>query len=170
MGNTSKTISIGHSTHVQSPTQPFVVDSVGSLADTAHVSPSLNASDILSALPTVHVNHHPMQTRSKSSIVKKKVFLAIELPLAIVDEPTSSTQASKVHEWQCAMGEEFQALLTQHSWSLVPLPPNKHAIGCKWVYKIKRHPDGSVTRYKTRLLLKVFIKKRVWIIMKHLAL
>ena len=28
----------------------------------------------------------------------------------------------------------------------------KHAIGCKWVNKIKFRPDGSVERYKGRLV------------------
>lgn len=32
--------------------------------------------------------------------------------------------------------------------------PGKIAIGCKWVYRIKRNPDGSVARHKARLVAK----------------
>jgi hypothetical protein len=38
----------------------------------------------------------------------------------------------------------------------VSLPPNKVAIGCKYVYKVKHKADGSVERYKARLIAKGF--------------
>ena len=34
------------------------------------------------------------------------------------------------------------------------MPPGKTVIGCKWVYKIKTHSNGSVERYNTRLVAK----------------
>jgi len=37
---------------------------------------------------------------------------------------------------------------------LVPLPPGKIVVGCRWVYKIKTHSDGSIERYKARLVAK----------------
>jgi hypothetical protein len=37
---------------------------------------------------------------------------------------------------------------------LVALPKDKKIIGCKWVYKVKHNVDGSVTKYKTRLVAK----------------
>ncbi len=40
------------------------------------------------------------------------------------------------------------------TWELVALPKDKKAIGCKWVYKVKHDVDGSVNRYKTRLVAK----------------
>ncbi|KAL6202347.1 hypothetical protein ACLB2K_026055 [Fragaria x ananassa] len=49
---------------------------------------------------------------------------------------------------------EIQALEQNRTWSLIPLPPHKHHIGCKWVYKIKLLPDGTVERYKSRLVAK----------------
>ncbi|TYK17991.1 putative mitochondrial protein [Cucumis melo var. makuwa] len=103
------------------------------------------------------INAHPMQTRSKSGISKKKVFVAAtHLPKNSVDENESSsyTQASKDLVWQNAMKEEYDALLKQGTWKLTSLSPNKTAIGCKWVYKIKRNPDGTIARYKARLVAK----------------
>ena len=52
------------------------------------------------------------------------------------------------------MDDEFHSLQKQHTWSSVPLPPHKNVVTCKWVYKLKRHSDGSIARYKARLVAK----------------
>lgn len=40
------------------------------------------------------------------------------------------------------------------TWDLCPLPPGKKAVGCKWVFTIKVHLDGSLHRLKARLVAK----------------
>ena len=102
---------------------------------------------------------HPMQTRSKSGIVKKKVFAASTTIEYLQTEPPSFTIASKIPEWRAAMASEFDALQRQHTWSLVPSCSNQNLVGCRWVYKIKRNTDGSVSRYKARLVAKGFHQK-----------
>lgn len=52
------------------------------------------------------------------------------------------------------MQAELDALMHNDTWTLVPLPTGHKPIGCKWVYKIKYHSDGSVERYKVRLVAK----------------
>uniref|UniRef100_A0A2N9GVX2 Integrase catalytic domain-containing protein n=1 Tax=Fagus sylvatica TaxID=28930 RepID=A0A2N9GVX2_FAGSY len=86
---------------------------------------------------------HPMQTRSKSGIFKPKLTYAALIDYALT-EPTSYTVASKHSSWCTAMDEEFQALQKQGTWSLVPLPPSKNVVGCKWVYKLKTHSDDDI--------------------------
>ena len=51
------------------------------------------------------------------------------------------------------MKSEIHALETNGTWTITQLPPGKKALGCKWVYKIKHKIDGSVERFKTRLVI-----------------
>ncbi|PNX65329.1 retrovirus-related Pol polyprotein from transposon TNT 1-94, partial [Trifolium pratense] len=50
------------------------------------------------------------------------------------------------------MNVELQALAANNTWHLTKLPPGKVAIGCRWVYRIKHKADGTVERYKARLV------------------
>jgi hypothetical protein len=52
------------------------------------------------------------------------------------------------------MDEKMVALDVNATWELIALPKDKKAIGCKWVYKVKHNADGSVSRYKVRLVAK----------------
>lgn len=54
------------------------------------------------------------------------------------------------------MNVELTALAQNHTWELVPLPGGKNLIGCKWVYKVKTHSEGSLEQYKARLVAKGF--------------
>ncbi|XP_019252705.1 PREDICTED: uncharacterized protein LOC109231500 [Nicotiana attenuata] len=74
-------------------------------------------------------------------------------------EPTSYEEAAINPTWQAAMTKEFEALYANHTWDLVTLPAGKKAIGCKWVYKIKHKADGTVERFKARLVVKGYIQQ-----------
>ncbi|PKU71327.1 Retrovirus-related Pol polyprotein from transposon TNT 1-94 [Dendrobium catenatum] len=66
--------------------------------------------------------------------------------------PSTYTEASKLPEWHRAMADEFFALQTQGTWSLVPPPLNSSVLGCKWTYRLKLHSDGSIAKHKARLV------------------
>jgi hypothetical protein len=56
------------------------------------------------------------------------------------------------------MGHEFDALLANKTWSLVPRPPNQNVIRNKWVYKLKQRADAPLISIKLDWLPKVLIK------------
>ena len=98
-----------------------------------------------------------MQTHSKHGIFKPKVSYSAQTSTDYsITEPNSFTTASKHPQWCTAMNEEFEALQQQGTWVLVPQPPSKNIVGCKWVYKLKYNSDGTIARYKARLVAKGF--------------
>ncbi|KAI0493312.1 hypothetical protein KFK09_027589 [Dendrobium nobile] len=52
------------------------------------------------------------------------------------------------------MSQEFQALMAQGTWELVPPHPNQNVLGSKWTFRLKYNADGSIHRYKARLVAK----------------
>ncbi|XP_043718051.1 uncharacterized mitochondrial protein AtMg00820-like [Telopea speciosissima] len=64
------------------------------------------------------------------------------------EEPTSYTLASKDPKWRAAMNDEFDALMRNGTWKLIPPNPSLNIVGNKWVFRIKRNADGSISRYR----------------------
>lgn len=54
------------------------------------------------------------------------------------------------------MFAEYKALLRNETWVLVPPEQVTNLVGCKWVFRVKRNPDGTVFVYKARLVAKGF--------------
>ncbi|XP_058071224.1 uncharacterized mitochondrial protein AtMg00820-like [Magnolia sinica] len=76
-----------------------------------------------------------------------------------VKEPMTFEEASRDIECQKAMKEEIKALNQNQTWELVPKPKDVKLISCKWVYKVKTRPDGSIKRYKARLVARGFLQE-----------
>ena len=51
------------------------------------------------------------------------------------------------------MAEELQTLGDNHIWDDVQCPPNVKVVDCKWIYLIKLRSDGTLDRYKVRLVV-----------------
>ncbi|WVZ52520.1 hypothetical protein U9M48_003568 [Paspalum notatum var. saurae] len=75
---------------------------------------------------------------------------------SVLSEPLSYRDAILHPEWQLAMAEEIAALERTGTWDLVPTPSHVRPITCKWVYKVKTRSDGSLERYKARLVVRGF--------------
>jgi len=74
--------------------------------------------------------------------------------LSSVSIPKTIHEALSHQGWKQAMIDEMVALESNHTWELVPPPPGKSVVGCKWVFNVKVGPDGQVDRLKARLVAK----------------
>lgn len=117
-----------------------------------------------STIASGHLSSHPSRpvTRSMHNIrnPNKKFLLTTKHHLPSPVEPTCVTQALKSPTWRAAMSQEFTALIQQGTWELVPKQAAQNLVGCKWVFRVKRKPDGSIDRFKAWLVAKAFIKDR----------
>jgi hypothetical protein len=76
------------------------------------------------------------------------------LCLTAVGEPSSVEEAMTKECWRQAMKAEMKAIEENRTWDVSDLPKGQKAIGLKWVFKLKKDPDGKVVKYKARLVAK----------------
>ncbi|KAJ3676869.1 hypothetical protein LUZ60_002593 [Juncus effusus] len=106
----------------------FHTVSTSSLDDS---QPSSTNSSLPSSSSTPSQTIHPMVTRTRDNTRRTCQF------------PDHVT-----------MENEFNALLANQTWDLIPSHSSQNIVGCKWVFKIKKNADGSIERYKARLVAK----------------
>lgn len=79
--------------------------------------------------------------------------------IAMSDEPATYEEAirgnNRAH-WVNAMANEYDSLMKNRTWILVESPCDQKVIDNRWVYKIKQNTDGSIERYKARLVVRGF--------------
>jgi hypothetical protein len=73
--------------------------------------------------------------------------------------PSSVCVALVDPHWHRAMEEEHVALLANHTWDLVPRPPDTDVVTEKWLFSHKMTSDGSLDRYKARWVLRGFTQR-----------
>ena len=66
------------------------------------------------------------------------------------------------------MVEEYQSIMKNDVWEVVPRLEGKYLVTSKWIYKIEHATDGSVEKYKMKgLWLVASLRKREWTMMRH---
>lgn len=79
-----------------------------------------------------------------------------------LEEPTTyddAMKSSNKDEWYAAMKDELKSLEDNNTWRLVDAPKGKKIVDNKWVFKIKYRLDGSVERFKARLVARGFTQE-----------
>eukprot|EP00253_Pinus_taeda_P033247 PITA_33247 len=74
----------------------------------------------------------------------------------VVTEPSSFEEAVEDPAWVDAMVEEYDSIVRNSAWEIVPRLEGKSVVGSRWIYKVKQAADGSVEKYKATFVARGF--------------
>ena len=66
----------------------------------------------------------------------------------IDEEPTCFEEDSNKKEWMKAMIEEYQSVINNDVWDVVPRPKDKSLCSLKWTFKTRNLTNGSIEKFK----------------------
>jgi hypothetical protein len=83
-----------------------------------------------------------------------------DLKASSIPVPTSLRRALEDPDWgqhwRLAAGKEMSAIRSRSTWFLCTLPDGRKAIDCKWVFTVKPKADGTIDKFKARLVVRGF--------------
>ena len=100
--------------------------------------------------------HMITRSKLKNDPSLKSQMVTFAATRSDISEPKTYRTALKIPHWLKAMQEEIKALIQNRTWDLVPRPPTTNIVGSKWVFKTKLKEDGTIDRYKARLVARGF--------------
>ena len=119
-------------------------------------APVLDLQSVPDGAPNASPSQHRMLTRSHSRRAAR-VGTTLAADVSTDDDPQSYREAMNSplqRQWKAAIQQEYVSLLENDTFTPVEYAYSK-PIGCKWVYKTKMNPDGTL-RYKARLVIKEY--------------
>ena len=91
------------------------------------------------------------RTRTSTSFGPDFLKFLLESEFQIFKKTMSCLEAP---QWKETVNSENESILQNHTWELVNLPPAIKPLGYKWIFKRKMKADGSIGKYKVRLVVK----------------
>jgi hypothetical protein len=102
--------------------------------------------------PTSSADNKPV-TRSQHGIFKpNQKYANLHTQVTKSPLPRNPLLALKDLNWKMAMDDEYNALIQNKTWDLVPRPPDANVIRSMWIFRHKEKSDGSFERHKARLV------------------
>ncbi len=83
----------------------------------------------------------------------------VDTEIRTPDTYNEATSGPQKRQWEAAILDELQALASNNVWELVDAPKGANIVSNKWVFKVKRLPNGQIDRYKARLVARGFSQR-----------
>ncbi|GJX88235.1 zinc finger, CCHC-type containing protein, partial [Tanacetum coccineum] len=80
----------------------------------------------------------------------------------VEDDPKTFDKAMKSRDvafWKEAIDDEMDSIMGNNTWVLANIPPGCKPLGCKWIFKTKLKVDGTIKKFKARLVIQGFRQK-----------
>jgi hypothetical protein len=125
-------------------------------SDVSSSSLKVPSSPPVASSSSIGSSHEQLLGRGQCIRQPPNCYSPSALTANALSEPASYHDDILHPEWQHAMAEVIASLVRTGTWNLVSYPPRVRLITCKWVYKVKTRSDGSLERYKARLVARGF--------------
>lgn len=98
----------------------------------------------------------------QEEIRKRTELVYTLLAIRYITEPNTYKKAmisEHAPQWDAATKSEYSSHMTNGTWVLVPPPPGRKILQNRWVFVVKYKGDGSIDRFKARLVIKGFLQQ-----------
>jgi hypothetical protein len=83
----------------------------------------------------------------------------VTIPLELTYSEAIDSENPDAHRWLAALEDEFESLVSNNTWVLVPRDDNMRVIPCRWVFSHKLGTQNEIERFKCRLVAKGFMQR-----------
>ena len=143
----------------------FPMKGMSSLSNQEMTSSSSQEFSIIPE-PTMPTEHHDDPVEDDNEAPKRskrqrtaKSFGDDFIVYLVDDTPTSISEAYASQDadyWKEAVRSEMDSILANGTWEITDRHYGCKPVGCKWVFKKKLRPDGTIEKYKARLVAKSY--------------
>ena len=128
-------------------------DEVHGVEDTTHAVPTIRGSKHLTeaerlAQDAEKVVGPPTTQRGQRQSLDRYTGYMDLMSKCVVTEPSSFEEAMEDPAWVDTMVEEYDSIVKNSAWQIVPRSEGKLVVGLRWIYKVKQAVDRSVEKYK----------------------
>ena len=132
-------------------------------------TPLIESSDDEPEPPTPSVSSPIDALAQAASAMNEKIVLDVQDAFEFAYRVTANHDAPRTlrealntpqaEQWYDAAYQEIKALVDNGTWKLAKLPPGRKPIGSRWVFLVKRKKDGTIERYKGRVVAKGYAQQ-----------
>jgi hypothetical protein len=97
------------------------------------------------------VTRKSKRRRTAKSFSKNYIIYLMDDTPKTIEEAYSSLDADL---WKKAVQREMNSIMSNRTWEVIDRLCGCKPVGCKWMFKKKLRPDGTIEKYKTRLVAK----------------
>ncbi|GJZ86982.1 zinc finger, CCHC-type containing protein [Tanacetum coccineum] len=138
----------------------LIIESRDAIFDENRFSSIPRPTDIIPNLDKSQGDDHSDDVPIEGS--RDQVRLQYFYCYSIEEDPRTYDKAMKSWDaafWKEAINDEIGSIIENNTWVLSDLPPGCKPLGCKWIFKRKMKVDGTIDKFKARLVIQGFRQK-----------